>query len=295
MRRITIIGIGRVGGALTIALDRAGFQLDQLVFRSDANLGVIEKNLSREAKFTTYSEFSGTSADICIISSGDGEIEKIASSIALFELLPKIVLHTSGVLASDVLVKMRDVGASVGSMHPLVAVSDPVLGADRFENSYFCLEGDKEAVEAAEAIIRAIGGMSFSIDTRYKALYHASAVMAAGHLVALVDTAIETLSKCGIDRKNAQEVIFPLIESTVRNLGVQDPADALTGPYARGDVETFERHMKAFEDDVGKGVQKIYLDLALHSVEMLLQKDPSSERHRELYELISVAKQKCGC
>lgn len=284
-----------MGGAMAIALDRAGFEIDQLVFRSRAILNVIEKNLSGKARFTPYSEYSGSTSDACIISSGDGEIEEIEGGIARFEQLPRVVLHTSGVLASDVLEKMKDAGCWVGSMHPLVAVSDPVLGADRFEDSYFCLEGDEDAVEAAEAIVRAIGGVSFSIDTRDKALYHASAVMAAGHLVALIDTAIETLSKCGINRKNAQEIIFPLIESTVSNLGIQNPMDALTGPYARGDVGTFERHITAFEDSVEGDVQNIYLDLALHSVEMMLQKDPSSERHRKLAELISVAKQKCGC
>ena len=43
----------------------------------------------------------------------------------------------------------------------------------------------KKAVEAAKKIVDALGGKSFSIETKYKTLYHASAVTACGHLVAV--------------------------------------------------------------------------------------------------------------
>jgi len=60
--------------------------------------------------------------------------------------------------------------------------------------------------------------------------------MASPHLVALFDLAAEMLSACGISKKSARQVLLPLVESTVNNLMVMNPEQALTGTFARGDI-----------------------------------------------------------
>ena len=59
-------------------------------------------------------------------------------------------------------------------------------------------------MKIAEKLVTDLGGKSFSIETKYKTLYHASAVTACGHLVALLDVAFEMLSKCGLDEENCK-------------------------------------------------------------------------------------------
>ena len=100
-------------------------------------------------------------------------------------------------------------------------------------------------MRVARALVRNLGGQSFSIDSESKALYHAAAVMASGHLVALFDIAAEMLVRCGVDQKSARRVLMPLVESTVKNLLSSDPAHALTGTFARGDLATVQRHLEA--------------------------------------------------
>jgi len=71
--------------------------------------------------------------------------------------------------------------------------------------------------------------------------------MASGNVVALFDVALEMLVECGLTRKNARSVLLPLLASTVKNLETKDPADALTGTFSRGDVETVKRHLAALK------------------------------------------------
>jgi predicted short-subunit dehydrogenase-like oxidoreductase (DUF2520 family) len=55
------------------------------------------------------------------------------------------------------------------------------------------------------------------------------------------------LSECGITRTTARNILLPLIASTVRNLETKDPAQALTGTFSRGDLETVKRHLAALK------------------------------------------------
>jgi predicted short-subunit dehydrogenase-like oxidoreductase (DUF2520 family) len=98
-----------------------------------------------------------------------------------------------------------------------------------------------------KAIVRDLGGHSFSIRSEDKPLYHAAAVMVSGNLVALFDVGLEMLMHCGLSRKQARDVLTPLIASTVRSLRTKDPAQALTGTFSRGDVETVKRHLAALK------------------------------------------------
>jgi len=52
------------------------------------------------------------------------------------------IFHTSGSLSSEILKDLKAVGCPTGSIHPLVSISDVRLGAERFADAYFCVEGD---------------------------------------------------------------------------------------------------------------------------------------------------------
>lgn len=288
MDTVSILGIGRAGGALTIALDRAGIKIDQLIFKSSpVQLPGIEVDQIGS------DQLKAVTSQILIIATPDPEIPIIGEQIAKFNVLPRVALHLSGSLTSGQLEPLRSKGVAIGSMHPLVSISDPLLGADRLAGSYFCIEGDSAAIEAATGLVTQIGGHPFSIDTSLKPLYHASAVMASGSVTALFDVAIEMLSACGLERSNAHEILLPLLESSVANLSKQTTEKALTGPFVRGDLEAFERHLEAFNGTTRDDVKRMYLLLAERSVEMITRSGRGASQG--LAEAISVAKRKTGC
>jgi len=286
VQSVSIVGIGRAGGALAIALDRAGVQIDQLIYRADAPVA----SWIAPQKLVAIGSVDSITSDILIVATADQDIRSTANALTQIATLPRIVLHLSGSLSSDELIRLEEMNIAVGSMHPLVSISDAELGSERFSGAYFCVEGDAVAVDAAIQLVEILGGKHFSIETKLKPLYHASAVMASGNVTALFDAAIEMLSKCGLDPERAHRILFPLLQSTVSNLANRSTAQALTGPFVRGDVAALERHLDAFEGKVDEDIRSIYLDLAERSVRLA-----GGEHSSELLAAISVAKRKTGC
>lgn len=186
---------------------------------------------------------------IILIATPDDEIAVTAQKLAALQKGPvrgRTVLHTSGALSSsDTLSDLAEMGFHVGSLHPLVSVSNSQTGSASLRGAYYCIEGDTAAAGVARTIVRDLKGQSFHIPSQSKPLYHAAAVMASGHIVALFVLAAEMLVECGLNPRSARRVLLPLLESTVDNLSASEPARALTGTFARGDLATVQRHLQA--------------------------------------------------
>lgn len=291
MLSVSICGIGRVGGALALSLsDKPGIRLDKLIVKDDSDIS----NVGIDAVVTSWHDLTEITSDVLIIATGDNAIEGVAATAAALDAGPHVVLHTSGAMSSDILSVLAD-RSSIGSMHPLVSISDPVQGAALFENAYFCVDGESEARQAAEAIVAELKGHSFTVPAEKRALYHAAAVTACGHLVALIDVASEIFSHCGVDGGHAVEFLFPLIKSTLSNVQKSSLGTALTGPFARGDVSTFERHITALKGEVPKEILDIYLSLALRSVELVMRERKGNGASEQLEKAISVAQENIEC
>ena len=271
MLSVSIIGMGRVGGALALSLPAHKYAIANTVGRG---------------------ELPELSTDIVFITTQDAEIVPAARELAKKIKTPACVYHTSGALASSILDDLRTVGCSVGSIHPLVSVSSPDLGPERFPGSFFCVEGDARAVETGTQIVKDLGGRPFSIDTKYKTLYHTSAVTACGHLVALFDAAIEMMTNCGLTVEQSKDILLPLVASTVKNLEAQNTQQALTGTFARADSETFTRHLTALNENVSDDLLEIYLLLGERSLELAAKQGVSPERIETLRAKVAIAKSK---
>jgi predicted short-subunit dehydrogenase-like oxidoreductase (DUF2520 family) len=295
MRKISIIGVGRVGGAMAIALSEKGFEIENLIVRNDATARRIREILVPEPAVFYEKEFPAIESEVVIIATRDSEIVGAAKNLGDKLNGKPTVFHTSGALSSEILEVVRAKGCPAGSMHPLVSISDALLGARRLAGANFCVEGDRQAVETAREIVARLGGKSFSIPTNRKILYHAAAVTACGHLVALIDAAIEMLAKCGLDETSAKETLLPLIKSTIENLEVQTPAAALTGTFARADVETFEKHLAALAENASDEAQEIYLQLGARSAHLAQRRGADEEKLREILNIISLAKKNFRC
>lgn len=269
---ICIVGVGRLGGALAIALEKCGYEIRALVNRTAGKAEKLAELLENKPQILTPENLSDLAAyEVIFITTPDSEIQKVAENLAKLESITKhkpSVFHTSGALSAENLSSLKDVGCRVGSFHPLVSISEAELGATRFADAYFCLEGDEIACETAKNIVEDLRGKSFSLETKFKTLYHASAVTACGHLVALFDTASEMLQKCGLESEKARGILFPLVKSTVENLQTQPPEQALTGTFARADVPTMQKHLAAIESETTGEILEIYKILGLRSIKL---------------------------
>ncbi len=287
MRKAAIVGVGRLGGALAFALSRNGFDVAYLVHRSkEIAQNVASEMSNRSILIDDIAELGGHNPDLIIITTGDPEISLVADELAKVLNGKPTVLHTSGSLSSDILSGLSDIGCSTGSIHPLISISNYSIGQDAFEGAYFCVEGDATGHSVGVEIAKALGGLPFVVDTKKKALYHAAAVMACGHVTALIDLANTMLERCGVEGQDASKMLLPLIESTIENIKKQGTTAALTGSFARADAGAVHRHIVAIGQEMGSETLEIYRLLGELSLQIAERNGVDPGRISKVRELI---------
>jgi predicted short-subunit dehydrogenase-like oxidoreductase (DUF2520 family) len=266
---VSIVGTGRLGTALALALSGNGYAIQSLVARRAEKARRAASLLDLPVQVLAAKKMQSLRpADVFLITVPDDQIPTVAAELRGLHVAQKrkpTALHTSGALSAEVLMPLSEKGWQTGSMHPLISISD---SDSTLEGAFWSIEGDAAALRLAKAIVRDLKGTSFSIRSEDKPLYHAAAVMSSGNVVALFDVALEMLAECGLDRKTARAVLLPLIASTVRSLESKDPAQALTGTFSRGDLETVKRHLAALKKKELADALDLYRLLGKRSMEL---------------------------
>lgn len=275
---VSIIGTGRLGTTLAVALEARGYSIRSLVARRAQSARRATALLNGKAETFGASQLNSLRfSNLVLICVPDDQIARIAAQLSTLNYdSGPTALHTSGALSSEVLSPLRAKGWSTGSVHPLISVSH---AKDSIEGAFWSVEGDARAVRIAKALVRDLGGTSFSIRTADKPLYHAAAVMTSGNVTALFDVALEMLAECGLTRKTARRILQPLLVSTVHNLGTKDPAAALTGTFSRGDVETVKRHLASLKEHKLAEALQLYALLGKRSLKL-------TKNHPQITEIL---------
>lgn len=237
-----IVGGGRLGSALSWLARDLGVEVRAVWSRSQKP-DAYGKELV-VGSIDEIRDFIG--GCIVWITVSDDAIADVAAEL-VEDLKPAdIVIHASGSQSSAIL-KAAGVRGPVGSIHPLLSVGEPRSAARAFSECAWTVEGDYAAIKFAHWLLGEIGVDPFVIQPEKKAIYHASAVASAGLLTALMDVAFELAREAGFDEFEARDLLLPLATSTLANLREMDPGEALTGPVARGDDATIERHLASMQ------------------------------------------------
>jgi predicted short-subunit dehydrogenase-like oxidoreductase (DUF2520 family) len=126
--------------------------------------------------------------------------------------------------------------------------------------TWFGVEGDTAAVRATAKLVKAMGGRMFVLKAKDKALYHAFGGLASPMLVSLLAAAEEAGTGSGVPKATARELILQLAGGTFANWARNGPQKSFSGPIARGDAETIERHLASLT--AVPEVEKVYRALA---------------------------------
>src|SRR5437660_2136962 len=245
---LAIIGAGRVGRALGRQLREAGWKIGAVLTRGEASA-------RRAVRFIGAGKaFAGMTRQVLLsrvilIATPDDEIAFAARELARIgeeELRGRVVLHTSGAMDSGALEALRAQGATVGSMHPLQSFSGVTVPS--LEGRVFAIEGETQAVQVARRIARQLGGSPVRVAGDKKLLYHAAAVMAAGHVLAMEEAATQLLVSLGMKRREAVRALLPLTRQVLDNFERLGPRAAWTGPLARGDFKVVWAHLQALRE-----------------------------------------------
>lgn len=274
--QLTIIGAGRIG--LSLALDLATplrFERVTVLGRApelpsllESRADIVYRTVCPDTLLPDPAAVEEALGGSLVFSVPDDDLTPLADawSEALGPGGPEGVrhaVHTSGLHTCEALASLRGNGASVASWHPIVALSRPRRGAFRLIT--FGVEGDSEAVAWVRALTEDLGAESILVEPGAKSLYHLAAVYGSNYLVACLAVASTHLEKslartqpaaespsslvasAGSGVEPALRHLLPLARSAIENLAESGLAAGATGPVARGDVGTIERHLAALD------------------------------------------------
>ena len=265
-KSVSIIGAGVVGTAVGYLLRQKGYTVDAVVSRDRAK-AVKAVRFIGEGKAGDDPVEAAKGSDWVFITTPDRAIKETCEKIAAgggFEN-GALAIHLSGALSSGELSSARKNGARVLSIHPIQSLASVEQAVKNLPGSYFSMEGDPDAMSDGRDIVAALGGMLVVIPSEQKALYHAGAAVASNYLVTVVDYAITIFESLGMEREEALKAVLPLVRGTVNNIERVGVPGALTGPIARGDVDTIEGHISVLTTKLPKMV-RLYCELGKHAV-----------------------------
>ncbi|QWV94507.1 DUF2520 domain-containing protein [Geomonas oryzisoli] len=248
MKTFSIIGCGAVGKTLGRLLQQSGaVQIRDILTRAAATAQAAADFIGAGRPVVDFGELER--ADLYLVASSDDAIAACVEGLCRAQLLDRhtTVCHLSGALGSDVLGGAAAMGAQVASVHPVKSFADPAVCVGDFAGTWCGIEGDREAQEILGTLFRGIGGKVFSIDPRFKTVYHAGSVLVCNYLTALLEAGLRAYQKGGVPRETALQVMEPLVRGTVDNVFRVGTAAALTGPIARGDAGVVGRQLDALE------------------------------------------------
>lgn len=260
--KIGIVGGGKVGCCLAAYFSRLGI-LNGITASTAAKSALLAERFQTEPadNFSLLKR-----ADVIFLTVPDRLIaaaaEELAAGCSNDELNGKIIFHCSGSLGLDVLSKLREHGASIGSIHPLQSF---ITSQTELQGVYMAVDGDEQAKNCAEDIIGKLQGKSFFVPAAERSLYHSAACICSNYLVAVEYLAQQIMSRWTGSEADAWQALLPLFKGTVRNLEHTDATGrVLTGPIARGDINTLSRHLSVMPAEY----VPVYCSLGLETVKI---------------------------
>jgi predicted short-subunit dehydrogenase-like oxidoreductase (DUF2520 family) len=290
-KTVAIIGAGRAGSAIGFLLKQNGYAVTAVASRTLTSAERARSFIGSGVATTDVAKAS-SAADIIVITTPDGAIQVVCDAIALANGFKQgsLVVHTSGGYSLNLLDAARKAGAYRAVIHPLQSVPSRELGVRNIPGSYFRVEADPEARETVAGLVAALGGIElrmpkWSADKSSPALYHAGAVAVSNYFVALIDYGLSFYEVLGANKQEALKAVLPLISATLKNIESVGIPAALTGPIARGDVETVRDHISAMRERAPE-LLGLYCGLAKRAIAVAKKQGLSETKIEELLRML---------
>jgi predicted short-subunit dehydrogenase-like oxidoreductase (DUF2520 family) len=204
--------------SLAAALSDVGYQVGAVLGRGDDVVG------------------AARGVDVLVIATCDDSVADVAARVE--PQATTAVIHLSGALGLSALAPHP----RRASLHPLVPLPSPEIGRRRLlSGATFAVAGDAWAAHLAEAL----GGRPVPVSDDQRARYHAAACIASNHVVAVLGQVERVAASVGLPL----QTMLGLTRAALDDVEALGPARALTGPAARGDWSTIERHRSVLPAD----------------------------------------------
>jgi predicted short-subunit dehydrogenase-like oxidoreductase (DUF2520 family) len=277
MLKMGFIGAGRTGTALAVRLSQKGWPVVAVYSRTSSSAQKLA-TLVPNCRVCRSAQELADVTELVFITTPDDAITRVCGGVKWHER--QSVVHCSGAHSLDILESAKEFGAAVGSFHPLQTFADLDQAIQNLPGSTFALEGGEPLLSELKEMTHLLGGSWVGLKPGDKVLYHAAAVFACNYLVTLVKLALDLWRNFDVMPREATAALLPLLRGTVNNIDRIGLPDCLTGPVARGDLGTIEKHITAMQA-IDPSLLTAYRELGLQTIPIALAKGGIDQQKAE--------------
>ncbi|MBX3042649.1 MAG: DUF2520 domain-containing protein [Candidatus Kapabacteria bacterium] len=246
---IGIIGIGKLGSALTREFDKVGM-LDFIVSKNTD----LDFELSSKVKIFNNIAHIIKFPDVLFITVRDNQLSDVLDTLLEYQngnLNNTFIIHCSGFLPKEELALLDDKAKSIARLHPYQTFF--IYNNNIFENVAWtadCFENDKSKIIE---IVSTINGKVFFIDeieNFHSDKYHISAVFASNYQTVNLKYAENIARLSGNDPAEfIPKIAITTTQNSISEIKSTSQNLPLTGPIARGDTQAVLRHIESLKDN----------------------------------------------
>lgn len=238
MKRVTIIGAGRVGGALAARLRT-----------KQVDVHTVNRQL-----YMDWLKSNEPLGDAIIVAVKDADLISVIDKIAGYRahhFNGVLALHVNGSHGKDALTSWKTDGALIAAAHPFQTFSDQDPSA--LDGIGWGVDADDGVWPLVKQFVELTGGFPSRLkdpSNIAKRRYHAAAVAASNFTYAAYELARRLADDVGID---PERFLVPIMRRTLENAAdaIHDEEPfAVTGPLVRGDVDGVRHQLAAIPDEL---------------------------------------------
>lgn len=257
---IGIIGSGKVGAVLGSALRAAEHQIVGVHAVSEASKERAEMLLPGVPVLEIPEILRR--AELVLLAVPDDALADLVAGLAAAGhwQAGQLVVHTAGRYGTQVLAPAAQAGAIALAIHPAMTFTGMSMDLERLTDCAFGVTAANMVLPIAQALVVEMGGEPVVIAEENRPIYHAALAHASNHLVTIAGQSAGLLAGIGIEQP--ARVLSSLMRASLEN-ALASGEGALTGPVARGDVQTVLEHKNALNaQNIAKDTREGYLAMS---------------------------------
>jgi predicted short-subunit dehydrogenase-like oxidoreductase (DUF2520 family) len=247
--RFAVVGAGRVGPVLGRILAENGHRPTAVISRTlrSARSGARFVGCRMAARDLRRIP-EGT--DLILLAVPHAGIGAVAEELARRreDFTGVAVCHASGIHTAEILAPVERKGGTTFSFHPLQTFPRDLARAAILPSARgipFGIDGSRAGLRWGRRLARMLGGSAILIPPETRILYHAACVVSSNHLTTMLWIVERMFRAVGAGRPAPMRAVGPIVTATLANVLSTSPARALSGPVARGGVETLAEHLES--------------------------------------------------
>ena len=230
IRKIVILGAGRLATNFSRALRKKGYEIPEVYNRTETR----GKNLARElsARYIPEPELLTKDADLYLLMVSDDAITEVLTHLKLNN---RLVVHTSGSVGINVLARSS---TRYGVIYPPQTFT--IQRMVNFRSVPLCIEASSaQTGNLLSTFAASLSDRVYRIDSGQRKILHMAAIYANNFTNFMYVISQELLQENGMDFG----MMGPIIRQTAARASSGNPEELQTGPAVRGDMHTIREHL----------------------------------------------------